>query len=227
MYVKRFGVNTLGRDIACGDVHGHFDEVDVELERIGYNKAVDRLFIVGDLVDRGPKSHEAAAWLAKHNAESVRGNHDNHLVNYATRPKWLNHKDKGAWFKYLDFRDQDVLLDKFNELPVLIEVATKYGVVGIVHAACNFDSWTELVNAVEKDTRRKSHKLVMNECFHSRIRFNEKDARPIKDIRAVVVGHNPVPEVLKLGNTYYIDTEGWRPGIGKFTLFNLNGLRAM
>lgn len=227
MYVKRFEVNTLGRDIACGDIHGHFDEVDEELKRIKYDKTVDRLFIVGDLVDRGPKSHEAAAWLLKHNAESVRGNHDNHLINYATRPKWLNHKDKGAWFKYLDFRKQDELLDRFNELPVLIEVTTKYGVVGIVHAACNYDSWATLVSALESDTRRKSHKLIMNECFHSRIRFNEKDARPIKDIRAVVVGHNPVPEVLKLGNTYYIDTEGWRPGIGKFTLFSLNGLRAI
>lgn len=223
MYVKRFGINTEGRDIAAGDVHGHFSYLWVELQRIKFDPSVDRLFLAGDLVDRGPENLEAHNWLKW--AHAVRGNHDNHVANYLTRPKWL--QNAGFWFNRLTPQEQELFAMPFENLPIAIEVETKYGPIGIVHASCVYDSWSELVERLEDDSHRKTHKLVMNKCMFSRAKFEAKDKTRIKDIRALVVGHCPVPEMLKLGNTYYIDTEGWKPGVGKFTLLNLNGLQVM
>ena len=52
--VQRFTQNTRGRDFVVGDLHGCFDHLRVMLEHIQFNRVTDRLFCVGDLVDRGP-----------------------------------------------------------------------------------------------------------------------------------------------------------------------------
>lgn len=51
--------NRRGRDIAVGDVHGHFQRLQQALDAVGFDPAIDRLFSVGDLVDRGPDSEQA------------------------------------------------------------------------------------------------------------------------------------------------------------------------
>ncbi len=45
-----------------------------------------------------------------------------------------------------------------------------------------------------------------------------------KSERALVVGHSPIPVPVRLGNVIHIDTAGWRPAEGYFTLLNLETL---
>jgi serine/threonine protein phosphatase 1 len=59
---RRIAANTRGRDLA-GDIHGHFQRLQQCLDGVGFNPAVDRLFSIGDLVDRGPHSAQALDWL--------------------------------------------------------------------------------------------------------------------------------------------------------------------
>ena len=51
--VKHFPLNDLGRDFIIGDLHGHWSVLERLLEEVSFDKAKDRLFSVGDLVDRG------------------------------------------------------------------------------------------------------------------------------------------------------------------------------
>lgn len=66
---------------AIGDIQGCFDELQTLLAHIHFHPEEDTLWLVGDLVNRGPKSLEVLRFIKNlPNAITVLGNHDLHLL---------------------------------------------------------------------------------------------------------------------------------------------------
>ena len=230
--VKRFHINTSGRDFAVGDIHGHFTLLQQALEEVQFNPERDRLFSVGDLVDRGPECEQVLAWLDKPWFHPVRGNHDDYVCRHDTCDigNWM--QNGGAWFMSLLEADRGEYAAQFRELPIAIEVETPEGVIGLVHADCPYPSWKQLLAVLEAGkpdgmTSSGNLRQVKNACMWSRRRVELEDSSGVTDVRALVVGHTPMGVPMALGNVIHIDTAGWCPQKGGFfTLLDLHSLQA-
>lgn len=104
---------------AIGDVQGCFDSLERLLELCHFDKDVDRLWLVGDLVNRGPKSLETLrlmSYLGK-SAICVLGNHDLYLLMVAEGGAKFRGKDDTLQ-AILDAPDRDELLNWLRHLPL-------------------------------------------------------------------------------------------------------------
>jgi serine/threonine protein phosphatase 1 len=86
--VERHPRNVLGRDLAVGDVHGCFSLLDAGLAACDFDPSRDRLFSVGDLIDRGEESPSVLEAVRRHRIKAVRGNHEQGILD------WLSHSQR-------------------------------------------------------------------------------------------------------------------------------------
>jgi bis(5'-nucleosyl)-tetraphosphatase (symmetrical) len=96
---------------AVGDVPGCCEELEQLLARIRFSSDRDRLWLVGDLVNRGPASLAVLRLVRGlgDNATSVLGNHDLHLLAVALAGAKLRRSDTLS--EILAAADRDALLE--------------------------------------------------------------------------------------------------------------------
>lgn len=226
--VQRVGKNKTGRDIIVGDVHGNFTGLMQAMRGIGFNPdAGDRLFHVGDLVDRGAESIMAPEWLDQPWVFAVAGNHENMASRWPSgNMDWGNYAaNGGSWMMALDRPTQIEVASALGALPIAIELETADGLVGIVHAECPLSPWSDFTSMLEDPALSSRKRRDLTEYAQwARTRIELRNASMIAGVRAVVVGHTPMEKSVTLGNHIYIDTMGWRPG-GHFTLLDASTLQ--
>lgn len=218
---RRLAANLHGRDLAVGDIHGCFHRLRACLDSVGFDPAVDRLFSVGDLVDRGPYSELALEWLAQPWFHAVQGNHETLAIDhlYGARVDLDLYRNAGGeWFLDLPIEQQRPFVEAFLKLPVALEVDTARGPVGLLHADSPFADWADLRASLQ----RYDDPDVREVCQWSRRRLKESDEQPVEGVRALLVGHTPVLQVKVLGNVWHLDTGGWARG--HFSLLDLADL---
>jgi bis(5'-nucleosyl)-tetraphosphatase (symmetrical) len=122
---------------AIGDVQGCYRTLQRLLERIHFDANADRLWMVGDLVNRGPRSLEVLRWARSlgERLTVVLGNHDLHLIGRAhgTRPP----KRHDTLDEVLAAPDRDELIHWLRRRPLL----HREGPFVLVHAGL-LPPWT-------------------------------------------------------------------------------------
>ncbi len=219
-----YGPNQVGRDFVVGDIHGEFTLLRRLMSLVGFDEKTDRLFSVGDLVDRGPESPMVVRWLQRPWFIPVRGNHDHWCIEAGLIEEPAGHRRHGgAWFYDLPAEVQPLVATLLNQMPVAIEVEARDGRrFGIVHAECTHHSWQRFREALEGELgdSYRNHHII--EAIWRRSRIEDKDTTPVAGIDKVLVGHTVVKEVTELGNVVYLDTGGCFED-GHLTLFEIGG----
>lgn len=105
---------------AVGDIQGCHAELVQLLDQIRFDQAVDRLWLVGDLVNRGPGSLQALRLVKSlgDSAITVLGNHDLHLLTVARGHRRLHRGD--TLTPILEAPDRDALLDWLQRRPLVV-----------------------------------------------------------------------------------------------------------
>ncbi|MEE8409607.1 MAG: symmetrical bis(5'-nucleosyl)-tetraphosphatase [Myxococcota bacterium] len=105
---------------AIGDVQGCWRTLRQLLERIDFDRTVDRLWFVGDLVNRGPASLDVLRYVMSLGdcATTVLGNHDLHLLALAAGVGKRRKRD--SLDQVLEATDRDALLDWLSRRPLVV-----------------------------------------------------------------------------------------------------------
>lgn len=214
--VLRFAENRRGRDFVVGDIHGAFEQVHQALQAVAFNREVDRLFCAGDLVNRGPVPERVAKFLKQPYVHAVRGNHEEMILDLYAQgvPSEIElifrvreaPVDLGWWLR-IKPEDRLEIVELFRRLPVAIEIETRRGLVGIVHADVPQGfSWQRFTRALEGEGSESHRRAVRLHACWSRERHQRRDHTGVPGIGRVFVGHTPKrARPLRLGNVHYID----------------------
>lgn len=205
---RKFEKNTVGRDFVIGDIHGCFDAVIEILADVWFDESKDRLFSVGDLVDRGPNSIEAIDWIALPWFHAVRGNHEQMAIGLAAGKHDLANylANGGGWFLVLEDDRQQLVASVLDTLPVCIEVDTDDGPVGIVHADIGGNDWPGFVSDLVGPVSNNRRKSMLEDALWCRDRIQGHRDGNVEGLHRLYVGHTPVKKATELGNVVYIDT---------------------
>ena len=107
-------------DYIIGDVQGCYDSLINLLDKIHFSSDKDKIFFLGDIVNRGPDSLKTLRFIAnlEDNAKMVIGNHDFHLIACALGSKRQNKKD--TFSDILQAKDKHKLIDFLLSKPLVI-----------------------------------------------------------------------------------------------------------
>lgn len=224
---KYFNKNLSGRDFVVGDLHGMFSLLESQLDLLDFNPDIDRVFSVGDLIDRGPESHRVLEFLNKPWFHSIKGNHEMMLIEARHRKtnyrSWVN-KNGGAWWQDITPEMQQEIRERLMKLAVAFEISCDSGQIGIVHADVPANiSWQTMVQQIHQDNEVRDYLMWSRNRYKYIKSTGETDA--IEGIDLVVMGHTPISQPLHIENIYYIDTGATyieEDDLGRLTLLQIH-----
>jgi serine/threonine protein phosphatase 1 len=132
--------NTEGRDFVVGDIHGEYEKLMKGLDDLGFDKTKDRLFSVGDLVDRGPRSLDVLKLIKEPWFFAVVGNHEDMMFevvlgdSYSGERSW--YMNGGEWgMKVNQDELKEITQYAYENLPLAIQINRPEGNIGVIHAS--------------------------------------------------------------------------------------------
>lgn len=196
--------NQEGRDFVVGDIHGCYSDLMIELGEYDFDIKKDRLFAVGDLIDRGAENEKVLSLLREDWFFSVYGNHEDMFIGrfyYQDKHDAAWHRMFGGeWADDLTIKQIESFIAIIQRLPWAITIETKKGNVGIVHAEVKNDDWAH------QQTLKKPWDGTIWNKFKVKAFMEGERYAAVKNIDRVVSGHVACETPMVIANHWYIDT---------------------
>ncbi|KUZ74340.1 metallophosphoesterase [Burkholderia ubonensis] len=208
----RHPANTVGRDFVVGDLHGCLDALRALLHEIRFDPGRDRLFCVGDLVDRGPESEAALDLLDRPWCHVVRGNHEE-VLSLVAHGKLA----PDAWRGIGGDWGADLPPERLREHAARVDALPLVRVVGdgperfnVLHAEFFGDDADLDTGHYAPDVRER---LIWGRDLVQGL----ADPGLQHGLSLTCSGHTPVRAPLRIGAQWFIDTGAFAPA-GRLTL---------
>ncbi|WP_175692114.1 metallophosphoesterase [Burkholderia ambifaria] len=234
--VRRYPTNRYGRDFVVGDVHGCFSQLSDELARLNFDPGCDRLFSVGDLIDRGHESMFVLDVVRRYRIKAIRGNHEDMILRWyrGDVSSDVMFENGGAWF--MNMVDGSGRARRFanfmSSLPYVIEIESPHGLIALAHADAPCGEWADLTTQIQLEG---PDGLMRRRVLWQRSRWRGAGTRGFGEVSAqlnslfglpanvakhamhdsyqwvhgvvaVVVGHTPVQRPTARANVINVDT---------------------
>lgn len=197
--VKRLPALKKGREIVISDIHANLDLYRRLLRQIDYRPGVDRLILLGDLIEKGTQNLEMVRYVMKQTQNEdvwcVMGNCDFIAKNvlYSYRLDFLKH--------VLRFREHSLIHEMAKQIRISMEEMPmdEFCQQLRLHFLPELSFLNDLPHVLESDSRIYAHAAIRSEDNYGDD-FKEVMAMPmflkrkIRFQKTVVVGHMPVTE---------------------------------
>ncbi len=203
--------------LVFGDIHGQFDGLMKLVNFIDYS-ADDKLFFLGDLIDRGDRSADVVCWVMENGHTCLRGNHEQMCLDaYRSNEGslvwkgWMMNGGSNTLDSYGEGGVPQEHIDWMQQLPLFMDLGDSW----LVHAGLNPNVPLELQGAPEF--------CWIRDEFHSA-------TEPFFTDKIIITGHtitfvfpNVEPGNLVLGKGWLdIDTGGYHPRSGWLSALDLD-----
>lgn len=210
---------------AIGDVQGCYAELLALLDRIGFDPSADRLWFVGDLVNRGPASLETLRFVMSlgERAVTVLGNHDLHLVARACG--FAKSRRDDTLEAVLAAPERGEIIDWLRQLPLMHagedHVMVHAGLLpqwSVAQALC-------LAREVEEELRGPRYLEFLSQLYGSKPETWCDDLTGAERLRAIVNAMTRLRFCTARGRMEF-DTKGEKAPPGFFPWFDAPGRRS-
>lgn len=206
--IKTFKANDKGRDFYTTDVHGCYDVLHEQMRLNAFDISKDRLFVGGDLCDRGAYSDTVLDYIYEPWFHSIQANHEAMLIEAYENPNsrqayQMLFCNGGEWFYDCSDDKQKAIYEAFKTLPVAIELETPTGLIGMIHAECPYNDWEKFRGITQAELEWNG----LATAQWARTRYDRQDTTIVKGVKKLLVGHTPTSSgsVEQLGNVFYSD----------------------
>lgn len=216
LWLRRIPSNDKGRDFVVGDIHGCLDELISLLAYARFNPKRDRLFSVGDLIDRGPKSAQTLELLEKPWFFAVRGNHEQMLLDHWQAPDEYPAYDP-QWVRELHADSVPYYASLLHSLPHVLKIGDKPDSFYLMHAEL-WDPITLISDATIDEFQFLDARQALGKILWSRHMVTNHFRDPAKKFHAenlsrIFCGHTIVQMPTLIERSIYLDTGAFAPYI--------------
>lgn len=203
----RLAKNDHGRDFVIGDIHFKTTDLHKGLHALGFDREVDRVIAVGDLIDRGAGVLDGLKLLSEPWFHTVKGNHEWMLINAYRQNPLARYASHGAgWWSTIADESKPLIIEKLDSLPVVIEIECARGIVGVAHADVPAGMlWNDFTGSLDNSQ-------IEEIALWGRERIIKHYHEGVKGVWRVCVGHTWIPHPIRLGNVLALDCTGGGEG---------------